>query len=176
MRRIIGQLSIVVILLLISFSLAAEMHPDDNPKQESAALQRMKNLVGTWQGTSSMLKEGETVTVEYELTSAGSLLVEKLFPGTPHEMVSTYYDDRGRLSMTHYCALKNQPMMRLMRTGRDSLSFNYVSGRNLDPEKDPHIHSLHVTFINENEIEQQWAMFENGKKAAVNKLNLIRVQ
>ena len=40
--------------------------------------------------------------------------VEKLMPGTPHEMISTYNDENGGLVMTHYCMLHNQPKLKLV--------------------------------------------------------------
>ena len=46
------------------------------------------------------------VSVTYETSSNGSIVVETLFPGTPHEMVSVYYDENGKFGMTHYCAME----------------------------------------------------------------------
>jgi hypothetical protein len=47
---------------------------------------------------------GMPVRVEYRVTGAGSAVVETLFPGTPHEMVTVYHARKGVLCMTHYCA------------------------------------------------------------------------
>ena len=55
---------------------------------------------------------GAKVRVEYRLTAGGSALVETLFPGASRgQMVSMYYDRKGKLAMTHYCMLRNQPGM-----------------------------------------------------------------
>ena len=62
------------------------------PYVGSPQFENMKKLAGTWWGTSSTGKEGERVTVKYEIKSAGSAVVETLFLGTPHEMISVYYD------------------------------------------------------------------------------------
>ena len=48
---------------------------------------------------------GGTLTLDadvgdIQVTSGGSALVEKLSPGTPHEMVSVYHDKDGELAMT----------------------------------------------------------------------------
>ena len=48
---------------------------------------------------------------EYRVTASGTAVVETLFPGSDHEMVSVYTKDKksGDLLMTHYCGLGNQP-------------------------------------------------------------------
>ena len=50
---------------------------------------------------------------EYRVAANGSVVVERNFPDTPKEMISVYHDRGGKLSMTHYCALANQPQMSL---------------------------------------------------------------
>src|SRR5689334_17600339 len=74
-------------------------------RSESKEFQFMKQLVGTWQGTSRMEKDAksEPVTTVFKLTSAGSVIEETLLVGTPHEMVDIYTDEDGKLTMTHYC-------------------------------------------------------------------------
>ena len=54
-------------------------------------------------------------SVVYKLTGAGSALVETQFPGSSHEMVSVYHLDGEDLRMTHYCAVGNQPHVKLDR-------------------------------------------------------------
>lgn len=165
---------IVLIVLSLSSVSVANAETQGAPKPGSKALERMKKLVGTWEGTSSM-EEGEKVTVQYHLTSADSTLVETLFPGTPHEMVSVYYDSGGALSMTHYCALKNQPRMRLSNADSDSIRFAFTGGTNLNPESDAHIHGMDLSFVNENQITQEWIMYQGGKQKGVNTIKLSRI-
>ncbi|MEE9214278.1 MAG: hypothetical protein V3U54_05695, partial [Thermodesulfobacteriota bacterium] len=103
---------LIICTLVLSISVYAGSEEEMYKKYTgSPEYEKMKTLAGTWEGTSSMGEEGEKVTVKYEMTSADSAIVETLFPGTPHEMVSVYYDDNGKLSMTHYCMIKNQPNM-----------------------------------------------------------------
>jgi hypothetical protein len=44
-------------------------------------------------------------TVEYRLVSGGSVIEERIFAGTPKEMVTMYHDQHGKLALTHYCIL-----------------------------------------------------------------------
>ena len=53
----------------------------------SKEFERMKPLVGAWEGIADMGKEGEKVRVDYRMTAGSSALVETLSPGTPEEMV-----------------------------------------------------------------------------------------
>ena len=95
---------------------AKQMHkmPEINPPAEFAQL---KNLVGSWKGTQETPEGTREVIVEYHLTSAGTALVEKLFPDTEHEMLSVYHGDGDKVVMTHYCAFGNQPRMKMAKTG-----------------------------------------------------------
>src|SRR5258708_4442203 len=87
-----------------------------SPPKSSADFERLKSLIGVWQGTETGGHGPADVRVEYRLTAGGSALEEKLFPGTPHEMVSVYYDEDGKLGMTHYCMLGNHPRMTLTKS------------------------------------------------------------
>src|SRR5690348_4609403 len=79
-----------------------------------AEFDKLKALVGTWKGTANMHGKPENVTNTFELTSAGSAILEKICAGSDHEMVSMYCSEDGKLCMTHYCSLGNQPHMSLL--------------------------------------------------------------
>ena len=122
-----------------------------------------------------MGKEGDRVRVEYRLTAGGSAIVETLFPGTSEEMISVYHDNKGTLSMTHYCMLQNQPSMKLRKAGADTLDFVFSKGSGIDPKKDAHMHALTISFIDKDRIVENWTYFEGGKEKGVTRLNLSRV-
>ena len=82
--------------------------------KNSAELEQVAALAGTWTGTAKHADgKEEPTTVTYRVTSGGSAVEETLSPGTPREMVSMYHDQGGKLAMTHYCMLGNQPTMEL---------------------------------------------------------------
>jgi hypothetical protein len=143
----------------------------------SAEFERMKRLAGAWEGASNMGKEGEKVRVEYRLTAGGSALVETLFPGSAEEMVSVYHDQKGKLAMTHYCMLRNQPHMTLRKADARTIELVFAKkGNTINPAKEKHMHALIITFTDNNHITQKWTMFEKGKDAGEVTLTLARVR
>jgi hypothetical protein len=138
-----------------------------------AALDRIKRLAGTWEGTVAK-PDGPPGVVRYELTAGGNSVVEKLFPGTDHEMLTVYHLDRGVLLATHYCAMGNQPLMKLERATADALEFGFAGGTNLDPAKDVHIHQGRIRFVDGDRLESEWDVFDGPRKTTSNRLFLAR--
>jgi hypothetical protein len=164
-----------VYLLVIGLPMVYAGEPSLGPYSGSKEFERMKGLAGVWEGTSNMPKDGDKVRVEYRLSSGGSSIVETLLPGTPHEMISVYYDNQGKLTMTHYCALRNQPMMDLQKADTQNLYFMFVGGSNIDPMKDAHMHALTISFVDKNHITQKWTLFVDGKEQGTSVFELSRV-
>jgi hypothetical protein len=163
-------------LLFVGLSMAYAAEHSHLPYSGSKEFERMKELAGVWEGTSShMPMEGGKVRVEYRLSSGGSSVVETLFPGTAHEMISVYYDNTGRLTMTHYCALRNQPRMKLQNADGQNLHFAFVDGSNIDPLKDAYMHSLTISFVDKDHIVQKWTLFADGKEKETSVFELSRV-
>jgi len=175
MKRSIYALGAVACLLFIALSMAYAAEGSLPPYSGSKGFERMKELAGVWEGTSNMPKEGEKVRIEYRLSSGGSSVVETLFPGTPHEMVSVYFDNKGQLTMTHYCALRNQPRMKLQKADAKNLNFMFAGGTNIDPKKDAYMRSLTITFVDKNRIIEKWTLFEDGKEKETSVFELSRV-
>ena len=175
MKKITYLYVVFACLLIVGSFVAYAGEGQGTPYSGSKEYERMRQLVGVWEGTSNMGKEGQPLKVEYRLTAGGSAIVETLFPGTPEEMVSVYHDRRGKLSMTHYCMLQNQPSMRLSKAGADTLEFIFDRGNGIDPKKNPHMHALTISFVDKDHIVQNWTLFEEGKEKEVTKLNLSRV-
>jgi hypothetical protein len=139
------------------------------------AFAKIKTLVGEWKteisgdhkGKESGHHEKEDAVVTYRLTGAGSALIETQFPGTGHEMVTVYHLDGEDLRMTHYCAMGNQPRLKLDRANSapDHLIFLFDGGSNLDPQKDMHIHGLDITFQKDGHVTSTWEGYSDGKSA-----------
>jgi len=138
-----------------------------------AAFDRIKRLAGTWEGNVAT-PDGPRGVVRYELTAGGNSVVEKLFPGTDHEMLTVYHLDRGALLATHYCAMGNQPLMKLERATAEELQFGFAGGTNLDPAKDIHIHQGRIRFVGEGRLEEEWDVFDGPKKTVSNRFFLAR--
>jgi len=173
------KLTIFLVLLMgLAFvhNLQADMeHKEMTPYTGSTEFEKLKSLAGNWEGTHEMGDVKDPVTVEYFLTANGSALVEKLFPGTPHEMVSVYHDKKGKLSMTHYCVIGNQPRMNLMITGEDKMEFSLSDDSDIDVATEEHMHDLILTFVNADHIVHNWTMYVDGQKQSTNTITLSRV-
>ena len=68
-------------------------------------------------------------------------MLEIIFQGAEHEMVTVYHADGDEVVLTHYCVLGNQPHMKA-RPGGDGkqIVFECVGGTNLASERDKHMH------------------------------------
>jgi len=157
------QLSFIAFVWLISAGWLSAGSPDAKPYQGSAEFERLKALVGTWQGKSDMGQGPTEFKVEYRLVAGGSALEERTFAGTPMEMVTLYHDRRGKLVLTHYCMLHNQPAMILKSADKQALHFDFDPACGIDEKSDSHMHALVVTFLDADTVTQEWTLFENGK-------------
>jgi hypothetical protein len=176
MKKSIYAATAVFYLLFLGFSLAHGAEGSSPAYSGSPGFERLKALAGVWEGTSNMGKEGGKTKVEYRLSSGGSSIVETLFPGTPHEMVSVYFDNKGQLTMTHYCALRNQPTMKLQNADAQNLNFMFAGGTNIDPQKDAYMGSLTITFVDKNHIVEKWTLIQDGKEKETSVFQLSRVK
>jgi len=177
MRKVTSLLIAAVCFSLAGLFVAQAGEYQSTPYTGSAEFERVKQLVGAWEGTSDMGKEGEKVRVEYRLTAGGSALVETLFPGSAEEMVSVYHDRKGKLAMTHYCMLRNQPRMTLAKADAQTIELVFgKKGNDIDPAKEKHMHAVRITFTDNDHIIQKWTMFEKGKDAGGVTIMLTRVR
>jgi len=165
---------VAVMVLAAVSAVAGEMV--HRPSTGSKAFERMKLLAGVWVGMGSMEATGQPVRVEYRVTGAGSAVVETLFPGTPHEMVSVYYDKHGALYMTHYCAIGNRPQMELKSSTADTIEMELVPGGEIAVDREPHMHALKLTFDGPDKMVAEWTAFDAGQKKSVSSFTLMRAK
>lgn len=132
------------------------------PYKGSAAFERMKTLVGKWSGDSPAMGKMNT---QFRLIAGGSVVEERFAEGTPMEMLSAYHDVSGKLTMTHYCMLRNQPRMKLVKSTANSLTFDLAPTPGLNPAKEKHMHGATYTFIDANHFQLEGVAWENGKSS-----------
>ena len=150
-------------LLLVSSHMGAAPKAD---YQGSKEFEKLKSLAGQWTGTMKSDKGDTPFNAEYRVVSGGSVVEERLFAGTPKEMVTMYHDKSGKVALTHYCMLCNQPSM-LLKEGGDS---------SLDAEKEAHMHALTLKFVDPDTLEHNWTLYEDGKSSGVHTFTLKRVK
>ncbi len=149
-------ISLALHILFLTSAIAAEM-PVQPSIKVSPELERMKTLAGHWVGTSKDSKYGtQNAEIDYRVTSGGSAVVETEFPGTPHEMVSVYHDKNGKLSMTHYCMLGNQPEMDLKSVEAGKMIFDTSAESHAALQGQQHMHGLTLEQPSADELVQTW--------------------
>ncbi|HEX7420183.1 MAG TPA: hypothetical protein VF505_09875 [Thermoanaerobaculia bacterium] len=120
------------------------------------AFGRLKTLAGRW-NTHVMTPEGPLVNVDYRVSGGGTVVMETLFSGAPHEMITMYTLDGDNLVATHYCAMGNQPTMKLdlAASTRDSLVFQFVGVRGQNATGD-HVHDGRIRFLGNGDVQSEW--------------------
>jgi len=136
----------ILLALALATTSAITAHAETTAADAFASI---KKLQGEWRGPAMMKGMPPSHSI-YRVTAGGSAVEETIFPGTKMEMVSVYHMDKGSLLMTHYCALGNQPRMKLntRQSTASDLVFDFDGGTNLNPRRDPHMHSLRLTLPN----------------------------
>jgi hypothetical protein len=199
MKRMLGFMAGLAAIVIVGVLAAPRFAKADDSKgagksgiDAKSAFARIKALAGTWNAKITDdhgAKEAQAKAEEhkgqahkdrapviYKLTGGDSALVETQFPGSDHEMVSVYHLDGDELRMTHYCAVGNQPRVKLDRakSTADHLIFVFDGGTNLDPQKDMHIHGVKITFHDDGKVTSAWEGYIGGRSAGTTTFELSR--
>jgi hypothetical protein len=155
------RLSFIALLLIGVVALAAQAQ--DKPAMKASAVpdtpewQKLKSLVGSWEGNVEEGGKKTPATVEVRMTGDGSAIMHTIGPGTPMEMVTMFHPDGKRLIATHYCAAHNQPRMALVASkAPNQVAFKFVDGTNITPG-DTHINGVVITFLDADHHDEAWS-------------------
>jgi len=177
MRKIL----LCAVVLAIAFAAGS---PVQAGVDASAVFEQLKKLEGTWSGTPE--GEGEEAAAEaarqsravhlFEVSAAGTVVMETMAPGSDHEMINMYHLDGEDLVLTHYCAGGNQPRMRLDRetSTAANLVFEFAGGTNLDTAVDAHIHSANMKMLDDGGLDSIWHSWSGGQQAGTMAFRLTR--
>lgn len=138
----------------------AYAHDAQHTVTSSSAFETLKKLAGTWQGT-MLTPDGDKTSVIYRVTANGSAIMETMFVGTPHEMISMYTVDGDAVVATHYCSEGNQPVMKLnaAKSKADDLVFDFVSKTGKEA---PHINGLRIRIGEDGKVRESWSHSKDG--------------
>jgi len=165
-RYLAGGFFATLTLTLAATSYGGDSAPKPPTPPTNAALEKLKQLAGTWLVADKDGKPTDQVASVIKVTAGGSAVHETLFPGQPHEMVSIYTVDGPDLFMTHYCVLGNQPRMKAdPNSPANQIVWRFVGGGNLDVKKDKHMHEATLTIIDKDRLEVNGVGWENGGPA-----------
>jgi hypothetical protein len=146
------------------------------PVTDAEAFAKLKALSGTWAGP-EMPGMGKLRTT-YRTIAGGSAVLETSFPGTKNEMVSVYHlNSRGRLVMTHYCMLGNQPHCTLdtKRSTDQQLVFKFDGGENIR-NTSMHMGGMKMALTGPNTMVCSCESFKDGKSSGEHTSTMRRVK
>ena len=162
MKHVAGLSAALLIAGIASLGAQAKPQGGKAPEMKMSSVpqtpewQRLKALVGNWEGTVEMEGKPMTATVEVRMTGDGSAIMHVMDKGGPHEMVTMIHPDGKRLLATHYCAAHNQPRMALVPSAAaNQVAFSFVDGTNIGPGEE-HMRSVVFTFTDADHHEEAW--------------------
>jgi hypothetical protein len=168
------------LMAVTATTIAGEPKAKPDAKQETKAsskeFEQMKSLVGKWKGKVDMGQGPVEMESQYRLIAGGTVLEERMFPDTPHEMVTMYYDQNGKLAMTHYCVLGNRPGMKLKSSDAKSIQFDFDATCGINPTKESHMHAMTLTFEDADTIKVSCKGIMDGKEEPDHVTTLKRVK
>lgn len=147
------------------------------PKADSAAgpaaYSRLKNLAGEWEAAAEMGK----LHLNFELISGGTALVERISGEKTPPMMTVYYLDGGRLLMTHYCMLGNQPRMqaKAFNAQTGEIDFDFLDATNLAPGG-RHMHRAKFHLTGNDRLSEEWQLYEDNQPAHTETFEYTRVK
>jgi hypothetical protein len=146
---------------------AHRTHPDGQ-----AAFDYLKELEGRW-----VVQGGQEGPFgwEFDVTSRGSVVVERLKVGTDTEMTTVYHLDNGTLVGAHYCQLGNQPRLTAVDTDAEEDLHFVCDGDVASTGSHAELHMHGVHFEKDGERLSIWMdMLENGEVAFQTSYDLVR--
>lgn len=153
----------LVLLPLVALASCTSVGPRAPSPDARAQFERIQSLAGEWVA----VEGGDApvgALVRYEVTSAGTAVLETLFAGEPHEMRTMYFLDGGELVLVHYCAAGNQPRMRAEPgTDTSTIRFDFDGGTNVDLDKGLHMHNATIRIVSPARLESEWTHWVDGK-------------
>src|SRR3569833_3999950 len=97
------------------------------------------------------------------VTAGGSVVEERLLPGTRKEMVTMYHKEGSDLVLTHYCALGNQPRMKLdTQSDATHLRFLCVRTGNVANADEMHMDRVAITLRDADHFSAEWGANKKG--------------
>src|ERR1044071_829112 len=162
--------------LLLATALWLNAGESEPSKQGSPEFERLKTLVGTWQGKTDMGQGPIDMTVQYRLLAGGSVLEERVFWGTPNERITLYYNKGGKLVLTHYGVMGSRPGMLLKSSDANTLKFDFDKTCGIDPAKESHMHALTIRFDDAETITTSCKAIIDGREIPEHPTTLKRVK
>ena len=169
--RAAGPLLILVALLTSGLSVARS---GDDDTRKAPSIETIKALAGDWYKLNEEGEVTDELVSSYRVTAGGTAVLEYVYPGQEHEMLTVYHEDAGRLLLTHYCMLGNAPTYEAKNgPGEGELVYECMGGSNMK-ESDKHMHRGQLVFSDADHYSSTWTMMEAGEVAMTVEANVAR--
>lgn len=155
--------------LLLALPAQARVVPFNGASPQSAAFEKLRSLVGTWNASTP-----GGPSVRFEMVAGGSTLMETMTGTGGSTMVTMYHPDGAKVGLTHYCSMGDQPRM-LGELSGESVRFTFVDVTNLQSQAVPYMHDLAITWMSHDHIVEHWTM-ASGKTRTAMLLDLQRLR
>jgi hypothetical protein len=140
--------------------------------EAGAAFERLKALAGEWKGDAA----SGNATLSYEVIAGGTAIIERESGDGRPTMMTMYHRDADRLLLTHYCMAGNQPRMQARYDrAKNEIVFEFVDATNLTSPDATHMHNVTIHFVDDNQIETAWQLYQKGKATTVERARYTRV-
>jgi len=155
---------LAAVVVFAGLGLAQTAGPAGQSGTAAASFDKLKSLVGEWEGKMNEGGKEIAATTSFRLVSDRSVLMNVLGGGTPYEMVTMFHMDGSDLLATHYCGAHNQPRFRFV-SGSDPnvFDFEFKDATNLSSPTAPHMVGVKITLLDPNHHFEDWTFLENGK-------------
>ena len=157
-KKVVSSLAVLLIVGVFTAALPAQDKGMDKSSvvAQTPEWQKLKSLVGQWEGSMDAGGQQLPTKVEIRLTGDGSAIMHVMDKDGPYEMVTMIHPDGKRLMATHYCAAHNQPRMAMVPAkAPNQVAFDFVDGTNIAPG-DTHMKGVVFTFTDADHHEEAW--------------------
>ncbi|MGE5362044.1 MAG: hypothetical protein ACM3NQ_23760 [Bacteroidales bacterium] len=167
MKRLVGCGAAIAFAASIAMAAYAQGEAKMSAVPQTPEWQKLKTLVGQWEGFMEQDGKQLPTTVEVRMTGDESAIMHVMSKDTPYEMVTMIHPDGKRLLATHYCGAHNQPRMALVASkAPNEVKFDFVDGTNIAPG-DLHMKSVVFVFTDGDHHEERWTDSQGAKAASV---------
>ena len=90
-------------------------------------------------------------------------------------MVTMYYDQGGKLAMTHYCLFGNRPAMKVKSSDAKTINFDFDKTCGI-AKGESHMHAMSLRFDDADTITASCKAIINGQEAPEKPTTLKRVK
>lgn len=158
------RITALTILAVASAAILIRAEEKQSKIEKSPAYDKMKTLVGSWEGKINEGGKEVTASARVKMMSDNSVVAHWLGEDSPHEMLTMFHMDGKDVMATHYCAAHNQPRMVLVSGGDPNrLVFKFKDGTNIGPN-DGHMRQVAFVFDGNDHHIEEWTYRDNGKE------------